>query len=151
MAVSLPDECRATSQIREERTETLRIRYGRNGARVSVSRSRRCSAPCRRSETDSRQKCSHRESRPVPILPVGRQTGQANHRDIVQCALGVDLLCDLIDFEVLRFGVDQDQVGLKMNRGLKRFPAIALLVNEILPGRPQRRADYRRQARLVID
>lgn len=60
-------------------------------------------------------------------------------------------LRDRVDLQVLRLGVEQDQVGLEMQRGVERTRAVTFLPDQVLPAGFQGRADHRRQMRLVID
>ncbi len=52
-------------------------------------------------------------------LSILGQARQANHRDIVQRVVGMNSLRDRVDLQVLRLGVEQDQVGLEMPRGVQ--------------------------------
>ena len=66
-------------------------------------------------------------------LSILGQARQADHRDIVQRAVGVNPLRDRVDLQVLRLGVEQDQVGLEMQGGVERAWAITFLPDQVLP------------------
>jgi hypothetical protein len=51
---------------------------------------------------------------------------------------------------MLRNGVEQDQVGLKMAGGMERATAVVFLPDEILAGRLQGRSHNRGEMRFVI-
>ena len=65
--------------------------------------------------------------------------------------IGVNLLGDLVDLQMFRNGVEQDQVRLKMQGGMERAPAVAFLPDQISSGGLQSRPDDRGEMRLVID
>ena len=63
----------------------------------------------------------------------------------------MNLLRDLSQLQVPGRGVEQDQIGLKMKRGMKCASAVIFLPDEITPRGLQSRAHERGQMRLVID
>jgi hypothetical protein len=63
----------------------------------------------------------------------------------------VNLLRDLVDLQMFRDRVEQDQVRLKMKGGMERAPAVVFLPDQISSGGLQRRSDNRCEMRLVID
>lgn len=84
-------------------------------------------------------------------LSIGREAGQANYRDIVQRALGVNLSRNFVDLKVLWFSVNQDQVRPKLECRFQSLGAVACFSDQIFSAGSKRRADHGRQARLVVD
>ena len=69
----------------------------------------------------------------------------------MQRTLGVELLRDRVDLETFRLGIDQNEVGPKIQRRGECFRAIIFPSKNVLPARCQRRTDERGQARFVVD
>jgi hypothetical protein len=63
----------------------------------------------------------------------------------------VNLPRDIVELQMLRNGVKQDQVRLKMKGGMKRAAAMVFLPDQVAPSGLQGRADDRGQMRFVID
>lgn len=69
----------------------------------------------------------------------------------MQGTFGVELLRDRVDLEMFRFGIDQDQVGPKIQRCYECFRTITFPPDDVLAARRQRRTDECGQARFMVD
>ena len=69
----------------------------------------------------------------------------------MQRVVRVNLLGDLVDLQVFGHGVEQNQVGLEMQGGVRARAGCVFLPDQILPGGLEGRSHDRGQMRLVID
>ena len=84
-------------------------------------------------------------------LAISCDSRKAKHRHVVQFPLGMNLLRDLIDLEMLWLGIKQNEIGVEMKRGRECSAAVILLPNDVLAACLQCRTNERSQTRLVID
>src|SRR5690348_5368791 len=63
----------------------------------------------------------------------------------------MELLRDRVNLETFRPGIDQNEVGPKIQRHCECFGAITFPPDDVLPARRQRRTDECGQARFTVD